>query len=175
MRVFAGIDPGKSGAIVFLTEEGEVFPYATPKIGKEYDRQGVIKLLRKVSSKHDLVAVMEDINSHSAKGRQGAFIMGAGKEMWQMALTALEIPYSRVTPQAWQKEVCQGVPVQYVPCTTNKSGKKKDTKATALLAYKNLFPKVNLYITEKGNESKNAHDGMVDALLMAEYCRRKNN
>jgi len=33
-----------------------------------------------------------------------------------------------------------------------------------------LFPKVNLLMTER---SSVPHDGLVDALLMAEYARRK--
>ena len=47
---------------------------------------------------------------------------------------------------------------------------KVDTKAMALVAAKRLFPKVNLMMTSK---STVPHDGLVDALLMAEYARRK--
>ena len=43
-------------------------------------------------------------------------------------------------------------------------------------AFKKIFPEhVEAFmITAKGNKSKNLHDGLVDAALIAEYARRKN-
>jgi hypothetical protein len=45
----------------------------------------------------------------------------------------------------------------------------KDTKAMALMAVKRLFPNQKLTFGERATVP---HDGLVDALLMAEYSRR---
>lgn len=174
--VYVGIDPGKSGAIAVLNRDGiEIFSSVVPKIGKEYDRHAVLNILRRLENKYEVRACLEDINGHVAKGRTTAFIMGAGKEMWEMALTACEIRYTRATPQKWQKVSWEGVPIQYVTSVKNKSGKKKDTKKTSEIAFKRLFPNSDVYVTDNGGKSKNAHDGLIDAYLIAEYCRIKNN
>ena len=60
--------------------------------------------------------------------------------------------------------------LQWIKIFKTGSKTKVDTKAMALMAAKRLFPKVNLIMTER---STTPHDGLVDALLMAEYARRK--
>ena len=47
-----------------------------------------------------------------------------------------------------------------------KGKSKTDTKATSLLACNRLFPNANLLRTER---SKKAHEGLVDAYLIAYY------
>jgi len=46
----------------------------------------------------------------------------------------------------------------------------RDTKAMALVAAKRLFPGRDFKLTDR---STKPHDGMVDALLMSEYGKRK--
>jgi len=170
MKVWIGIDPGKDGSIAYITDEGKRGAVPTPKIGIEYDlnkMHGILKMLQASGSCH---VVLENINSHSAKGRQGAFVMGKGVAYWEAFIVALGLPYTRVTPQAWQKVVWEGVKVQFVPSSTNKSGKKKDTKATSMVAAKRLFPDFDFTPTERAEK---LHDGMIDAMLMAEYCKRR--
>ncbi len=162
-KVWLGIDPGKSGSIAGINEEGTLTYYKTPTIGKEYDKQCMVDLLKTSSDNYNVHVVLENINSHSALGRQSAFVMGKGVALWEMALVALKIPHTMINPKIWQKEMWQGIQIQ-------KKGKKKDAKSTSLLAAKRLFPNETFLATER---SSVPHDGIVDAVLMAEFCRRK--
>jgi hypothetical protein len=167
--IHIGIDPGKEGALVVILEDGNVLKFPTPKIGKEYDKARMFSILKDLTTQYPSChAVLENINGHSALGRSGAFMMGLGKGLWEMAIMSLKIPHTFVSPQSWQKEVWKGVPVQYKP-SKSENRAVKDTKATSLVAVSRLFPHVDLRASER---SKNPHDGIVDALLMAEYSRR---
>jgi hypothetical protein len=55
----------------------------------------------------------------------------------------------------------------------SKSGKSTvtDTKATALIVVKQLFPNLKLTF---GDKATKPHDGLIDAVLMAEYAKRRN-
>jgi len=66
----------------------------------------------------------------------------------------------------------EGIPIITKLSSTGKT-KIKQTKKMAEIVVCRLFPKLDLYITEKGNPSKNIHSGLMDALLIAEYGRRK--
>ena len=170
-KLFVGIDPGKSGAIVILDEQGEIaHKQVVPTIGKEYDAQAVKDILLEYDSGSNCTihAMLEDV--HAIQGSAGGtsnFNFGQGKMLWHMGLVCLEIPHTLIQPKAWQKEAWEGVPIQYKPGSSKKT---KDTKATSLLAAKRLFPKADLTKSEK---AKVPHDGIVDALLIAECCRRK--
>lgn len=156
-KVYAGIDPGKKGALAFIRESG-ITSFPTPTIGKEYDKQEMCNIIRNMNDEFDVHVVLENINSHSAKGRQTAFVMGKGVAYWEAFLVAFNVPHTMATPQQWQKVMWEGVP------------KQANTKNTSLLAAKRLFPGESFLASQR---SSVPHDGMVDAVLIAEYCRRK--
>jgi hypothetical protein len=79
------------------------------------------------------------------------FGFGKGYGMWIGIVAALEIPYTLVTPQAWKKELMQGI---------------KDKDAGRLRAMQ-LFPAYNEWLVRKRDI------GRADALLIAEYGRRQ--
>jgi hypothetical protein len=81
------------------------------------------------------------------------FSFGQNYGFIQGLLTANRLPYQLVPPQTWKKEF-----------TVN------STKQTSIDVCKRLFPDVDLLATPK---CKKPHDGMAEALLMAEYARRK--
>jgi len=70
--------------------------------------------------------------------------------------------YQTVLPKMWQKEFW----------TRPKMAKKErfDTKAAAFAAAIKLWPMADFTATER---STTPHDGIVDALLIAEWARRK--
>lgn len=166
--IHIGIDPGKDGALVCIFPDGTISKSVVPTIGKEYDKKAMLNLLLDIyeQSNGNCHLCLENINGHSAMGRTGAFVMGIGKGLWEMAIMAVGIPHTFVTPQSWQKEVWKGIPIQYKAGTKVKT---KDTKATSLISAQRLFPKVDL---RKSDKCKNPHQGIVDALLLAEYSRR---
>lgn len=169
MSIYIGIDPGKDGALSVI--EGDFKRvYLTPKMGKEYDLNEMFALVQDISRFKDIKinACLENINSHSCPGRQAVFVMGKGVAYWEMALVANGVPYHMPTPATWQKVAWQGIPIQYKAPVDGK--KKKDTKNTSMVAAKRLFPDVDF---RKSARCKNMHDGKVDSMLIAEYCRQK--
>lgn len=163
--MYLGIDVGKDGAFAILNEQGQVIRLAVmPTVGSEYDKLEMIRIITALDIKH---AVLENVHAPQLGGRTSCFEFGRGKGLLEMLLMALEIPHTQVIAKTWQREMWSGIKIQY------KAGKEKkivDTKGTSLLAAKALFPSQNL---TKSSKAKIPHDGIVDALLMAEYCRRK--
>jgi hypothetical protein len=166
MRKYIGIDLGKKGAYYILGEDGsELDRGPTPMISKEIDWHAFNKILAPYEMFNGMV-VFEKIGIIQGSSKATAFSMGGQLCAIQMCCIANDLIYTMVPPKKWQAEIFDGQTKIY------KSGSKTkiDTKAMALIAAKRLFPKVNLLMTEK---SSVPHDGLVDALLIAEYARRK--
>lgn len=68
-------------------------------------------------------------------------------------LNAWDIPYQLVPPQTWKREFSLS-----------------SDKSKSIEVCQKLFPKVNLKATER---SRKPSDGIAEAILMAEYARRK--
>lgn len=164
---YIGIDIGSQGAICIIEKEnrGPSFLSAFPLISGKPD----IKAFRQILIDNlDLVkhVVIEDLHSIFGSSSKSNFGFGWINGAIEASLVALELPYTKVQPKRWQKEMWEGVrPVM-------KPGKKRptiDTKPTSLLAAQRLFPTVEL---RKSPKSTKPHDGIVDALLLADYARR---
>lgn len=171
MKIFVGIDPGKAGAISFLNEEGKVlFTELVPVIGKEYDKHKMFKIFDEYGVENIKHVVIEDVHATSLAGSSSSFEFGFGKALWEMAVCAHNIPHTLVQPKAWQKETWEGVTKIMKPLKAGQVKPSVDNKATSLVAAKRLFPGQTFLATPR---SKVPNDGLVDATLMAEYCRRK--
>ena len=169
-----GIDPGKKGFVVLIVGDGkhESFPIPTIK-GKVYDNQAVKLLFSGFAGKYkDLHFVLEGVNSDPKWGAVTNWDLGNCLGMLEQVLTDFEIPFTKVNPRLWQKEMWQGIKVIKKPSSTGKT-MVNDTKAMSEVAVKRLFPHVDFNITAIGGKSKNFNDNFGDAMLMAEYCRRK--
>lgn len=167
--IFIGIDPGKDGAIAYIdTVTGKIGKTVTPKIGTEVDLNKFCDFLRKLTKVEHYV-VLEDVHSLFGMSAKSNFSFGQNTGHIEGMLVALGAKYSKVAPKTWQKSMWEGVKIQR---KTPKNGKKLGavkTKETSLLAVKRLFPAVDL---RKSERSTNPHDGIVDALLLAEYGKR---
>jgi crossover junction endodeoxyribonuclease RuvC len=148
MKTIIGIDPGKNGAIAWITD-------GKPCVEKMPETlQDLWELICNIADKNpastrrlDCKAYLEQVHSSPQMGVTSAFTFGNGFGQIEMALTAAGIPFERVRPQAWQKAM---------GCMTK--GDKNVSKAKA----QELFP-----------EMKCTH-ATSDALLIAEYGRRLN-
>jgi len=111
-KLFAGMDPGKSGAIVILSEEGDIeFKSVVPVIGKEYDKQAVKDILLEWDSGDNCIVHAMIENVHAIQGNVGGtsnFNFGKGAMLWEMAVVCLEIPHTLISPALWQKEAWSG-------------------------------------------------------------------
>ena len=150
VRAWIGIDPGKSGAMAVVWNDGSLQPTLLEYTGPLCYRKSLLDLpwsrIRVVVER--LFARPGPMSSAKAN-----FELGRCMGELETMLSMYEIPFQEVTPQAWQKEF--GV-----------SGDKQ----THVDCAKRLFPGVSLKRNEK---CKNDFDGYADALLMAEYARRR--
>jgi hypothetical protein len=143
-----GIDAGVNGGIAWITD-GK--PCVEKMPDTLQDLWELIQDIRAAASpplgvgETNAMAYIEQVHSSPQMGVKSAFTFGNGFGHLEMALTAAGIPFTRIRPQVWQKEL---------GCLTK--GDKNVTKRKA----QELFPsmKVNHYI--------------ADALLIAEYGRR---
>lgn len=158
--IFIGIDPGLSGGIAFINDLGSlVFP--TPVIGgKEYDIGEMKKILVNygmLDIRAPLFAMIENQISMPGQGLTSTLQTGKGFGIWLGLLAGLGIPYQVVAAVQWQRKLFTGVKGNL------------DTKQKSEVIAKRLFPGVDF---RKSERSRVAHDGLTDAILIAEYGRR---
>lgn len=147
--IYIGIDPGKNGGIAVIKDNNDIIHLYS------YDEHRLIVILGIYSSIKNVRCVLEKVNAMPGQGVVSMFNFGQNYGFIQGVLKAYGIPYELVTPQKWKKEFS---------CTSDKN--------TSIEVCKRLFPGVNLKATER---CRKEHDGMAEALLIAEYGRRHYN
>ena len=147
--LFIGIDPGKSGGIAYIDTQDNIsgtMPYSDTAL---------IDLCRDAS--HDwnkeVVCCLEKVGAMPGQGVVSMFSFGQSVGYIKGVLESFRIPYQEITPQKWKREF----------------GLTSD-KAKSAEVCRKLFPDVSLLASPR---CKKPHDGMAEALLMAEYARRK--
>lgn len=143
--IYIGIDPGKDGAMAIIEDCGciSVVPFDG---GLYADALGGLPAEK-------CRCCLERVNAMPGQGVTSMFKFGENFGFIQGLLAAYSIPYELVTPQKWKKEF-------------QITGDKNSSVAVC----KRLFPVVSLRRTDR---CKKDHDGMAEALLMAEYARRR--
>jgi Holliday junction resolvasome RuvABC endonuclease subunit len=162
-KYYIGIDPGLTGALVCLDGAGyirrmTVMP--TVKIGKgnKLDAKAISSWIKKCFTEEmvRMVAIEEQRAMHK-QGVTSTFTTGRGYGIIEGIVSALELPYEIVRPIDWQKVMFRGSP-------------KGKGKALSKSIAQQLFPNETF---KKSDRCKNLHDGLTDAVLIAEYIRRK--
>lgn len=145
MKTYIGIDPGKSGALALLTEDGQctVVPF----------NESAYTAILKAASGPSSVCCLEKVGAMPGQGVVSMFNFGHNLGYIEGLLQAFDIPYQLVPPQTWKKEFC---------VTSDKN--------TSIEVCRKLFPHVSLLPTSR---SRKPSDGMAEAMLMAEYARRR--
>jgi len=159
-KTYIGVDIGLNGGIAIMYPDGLIEKAKMPVIGKIIDIPSLLQILNKPNA----AIVFEDLGVIFGSSKATAFSMGYQVGLLEALCVALKTPYHKVKAKAWQKEMFQGVP------ELKKSG-KRDTKGMALVACQRIYPAIDLTFTER---AKKPHDGLVDAILIAEYAKRKN-
>ena len=150
MNVWIGIDPGASGGYAWISDGDKRFT-------AEWDDAKFIEEMRSVckfgSDGLTIKTCLERVGAMPGNGSVSMFKFGKSAGFIEGVLQAFHIPYELISPQKWKKEFS---------LTSDKS--------KSIEVCNHLFPDVNLLRTER---CKKPHDGMAEALLMAEYARRK--
>lgn len=175
-KIRIGIDPGK-GSYICLMEEGNISFHQFPLIGTETDIKGIAEIFlniwKGIEGSSDVHAVIENVHSVFGSSAGSNFEFGKIAGVLEALLYACDIPFTKVEPKAWQKEMWQGVPLQTKKSSTGKT-QVNDTKAISQMAAIRLFPNLDLRDdSRKTDRAKKVDHNKVDALLIAEYCRRK--
>ena len=147
MKTYTGIDPGKSGALAVIEENGDihVWPFNSVKYAE---------VLTHLSSVRDEIkCCVEKVGAMPGQGVVSMFNFGHNFGFIEGLLLGNWIPYQLVPPQTWKKEFC---------VTSDKN--------TSIEVCRKLFPHVSLLPTER---SRKPSDGMAEAILIAEYARRR--
>jgi hypothetical protein len=163
MSYVVGIDPGLFGAMAVLSEAGElkllidmpIYHYTKGESEKyEYDIKAICKELMFFNNEYTIF--LEKMQSMPPGFRvQASFGLEKCEGIFEGMLTMRKLKYELVLPKDWQKIF--GI-----------TGAKGDKKSQSFQIASRLFPTAEL-VTPKGRKI----DGRADALLIAEFGRRK--
>jgi crossover junction endodeoxyribonuclease RuvC len=180
INTFIGIDPGKTGGVAIISPSGiklidcPVIEIKTKVKSKKpnltlFDQladKGTVKSKTKITTKSNpalmaselaqlvtsnSIIAIESVHSMPGQGVRSTFDFGMNFGIWLGVIAALNIPMELVPPQEWKKHY-------------GLIGKDKD--ASRIIAVQ-LFPQMAMELKLK------KYNGRAEALLLAEYLRRK--
>ena len=165
---YIGIDPGQNGGLVCIDDTKTVIlRYAFKKSAEKYiDILDFIKHLQMISERNAIV-ILEDVHSIFGMSAKSNFSFGYICGLLYGIIKCLNYECIKVQPKVWQKEILGDM--EKIKKANLKSN---DTKKMALIKSIELFPEFNNLATPRCSKP---HDGLIDALLIAEYGRRIND
>lgn len=154
--IYAGIDPGLKGGISIISSSNVHNKVSQSWKMPETDKDlfSILHYLKTMKAR----VVIEKAQCMPKMSTTAMFNYGVGYGKILGMLIALEIPYHEVRPTEWKKEVLAGV-------------KDKRSKLESILMVNRIFPEADLLATPR---STVPHDGIAEAILIAEYGRRRN-
>lgn len=175
MILYIAADPGKDGAIVCIDQDSKLISrIATPRIAisgpvdltKEYVfcRDTIVE-----NNPDRVVFVIEDVHAlYGVSTSSTASLMENKGQLHGlflslcMAFPDINCSVHFIAPKTWQKLV-------WTHYDKVMEASKVNTKRTSLACAKRLWPNDTFV---KNERCKTAHDGIVDAMLIAEAARR---
>jgi len=156
--IYAGIDPGKKGAIAIIdTVEETVIAYKMPLLpgGKDLDVGEIAKILWDVDfvtiEKQQVMRRPNKKGEYVKQGAVSAFSIGYQFGLLKGICKGLNKQFIIVRPQDWKKVVLHGT--------------RKD-KAAAIEYVENKYPYLEIIGGRK------VTDGVADAVCLAEYGKK---
>ena len=168
MKVWGGIDPGNTGCLVLIQENGQIeFHDAPATVIKSGKRNRTVLVPQEMANRlrdigHDdypgFHVYVEKVSAMPKQGVASSFNFGMGYGMWLGVLAALRIPYTLVTPQRWKKELMRGMATY--------------EKSASCVRAAQLFPHASSQLQRpKRGVGVIYLDGRGDALLLAALCK----
>ena len=96
--IFFGIDPGKSGSISAIWDDGQAYSVSQKLKDTEADIAAFFRGFDLTCTR----AMIERVSSSPQMGVVSAFTFGRSYGFLRGLLAGFEIPYSEVSPQKWQ-------------------------------------------------------------------------
>ncbi|EDY7994878.1 crossover junction endodeoxyribonuclease RuvC [Salmonella enterica] len=149
MAAVLGIDPGCSGSLVLITEQGGYIDHLampTIKVGTKSRVNGaaVAAWIRQYGISH---AYLEQVGAMPGQGTASMFTFGHAAGVVEGILQGLNIPYTLVTPQSWKK-------------SAGLIGSDKDAARSRAIQ---LYPELRVL------DAKAKGQAIADALLIARH------
>lgn len=175
-----GADPGKHGGIALLSTKfnpvriakDDLILFPTRACKGKFDVAGLWEFLRPYVNRIEL-CVQEEVHALFGSSATGTFEFGDANGSLRTVLSLLGMisdknkPFEVVTvqPKIWQKKAWKPEHIEYSDTSDKLGRRKKDTKATSMNAAKAIFPGIS-FVPKR---CKIAHDGLIDAALIAYY------
>lgn len=169
-KIRVGIDPGKKGALVEITDGVVTKKCPTPLIGKDYDIPSMNELISAYTGKDDVMVLLEDVHSLGGVSAAANASLMENKGVWIGLLMANKVPFTLVTPKEWQSFCWSCTEKVLKEKKSEKDRNITDTKATSRNAAAKLYPDVDL---RKSKRATLTDEGLVDSVLMAHYAYHK--
>lgn len=143
---YIGLDPGKAGGFAILRDR------VLQSCG-DFSKIQIVTLFSAVSHMPEkAICCIEKVHAMPKQGSVSMFTFGENYGWLKGVLDAFHIPYQEIPPQTWKKEF----------------GLNSD-KIKSIEVARQLFPDAEL----TPPNCRKPHDGIAEALLMAEYAKRK--
>jgi crossover junction endodeoxyribonuclease RuvC len=149
MSNIIAIDPGLSGAFAILDKDTQVILHTqhmpTIRVGDrtELDESAIVRFFKLYKPEH---AFIESVHAIPIWGSTASFQLGMTYGFIRAILACLEIPYTKIKPQAWKKALMEGM--------------SKD-KGASIVRVKQLYPSIVLNLKKDHN--------IADAILIGRY------
>jgi len=145
---YIGLDPGKSGGYAIICGHDL-------EAHGDFDKAEIISLFHAIAHMPGgAICCLEKVHAMPKQGSVSMFSFGENYGWLKGVLDACRIPFQEIPPQTWKKEF----------------GLNSD-KVKSVEVCRQLFPNAEL----TPPNCRKPHDGIAEALLMAEYARRKMN
>lgn len=144
--IYIGLDPGKAGGFAAILDGCLIDHFLM-------DREQILKSIRTYNKwGNRMRCCLEKVHAMPKQGSVSMFNFGEGYGWLKGVLDACEIPYQEISPQIWKKEYSLN-----------------SDKNQSIEVCRQLFPDARLVAPGHRTPS----DGIAEAILMAEYARRK--
>ncbi len=154
MTCWLGIDPGLSGALAFIGEDGlgaQVYPMPLMEVEGQDELDS--ETLTDILAEHDpRVVALERVQGFG--GCSSAFKLGQNFGGLIVAALSGRFRLERVKPQTWQRKMLPGI------------HGREELKRASVAKAKSLFSTVSF-----AKQGRTKDDDVADALLIAAYAR----
>ena len=114
-QLFCGIDPGLSGAVAIIDADGNLVqlqdtPTLTVKKGSKghkrvYVESAMATILENIRVLNIRLVGIESVHAMPKQGVVSMFSMGMGFGLWLGILAALRLPYEKIEPAKWKRDI----------------------------------------------------------------------
>ena len=159
-KIFIGIDPGISGGIGAVDEDGKLVSahllpvFTSSKGGKELNIGEVCSIVTGYMELGSCFAAIERVHAMPKQGVRSVWSFAFSTGQLEGILSSFRVPYIRVPPKRWQKEY-------------HRFANGADTKQKSVIAASRMFPELELPRKKDHNKA--------EAVLLADFCRKHHN